>query len=66
MFFSNENTTNQTYLCASYSRLSQEDGDKEESNSIVNQKALIRDFIVERPEGLFLIAIVPNILPSMS
>ena len=50
MFFSNENTTNQTYLCASYSRLSQDDGDKEESNSIVNQKALIRDFMSEYPE----------------
>ena len=50
MFFSNENTTNRTYLCASYSRLSQDDGDKEESNSIVNQKALIRDFMSEYPE----------------
>ena len=50
MFFSNENTTNQTYLCASYSRLSQDDGDKEESNSIVNQKALIRDFMSEHQE----------------
>ena len=50
MFFSNENTTNQAYLCASYSRLSQDDGDKEESNSIVNQKALIRDFMSEYPE----------------
>lgn len=50
LFFSNENTTNQTYLCASYSRLSQDDGDKEESNSIVNQKALIRDFMSEYPE----------------
>lgn len=41
LFFSSENTPNQTYLCASYTRLSQDDGDKEESNSIVNQKALI-------------------------
>ncbi|MDO5408959.1 MAG: recombinase family protein [Lachnospiraceae bacterium] len=33
------------YLCASYVRLSQDDGDKEESNSIINQKTLIRDYI---------------------
>lgn len=50
LFFSSENTPNQTYLCASYTRLSQDDGDKEESNSIVNQKALIRDYISNRPE----------------
>lgn len=50
LFFSSENIPNQTYLCASYTRLSQDDGDKEESNSIVNQKALIRDYISNRPE----------------
>lgn len=42
MFFSGETgTQGKQYLCASYVRLSQDDGDKEESNSIVNQKNLI-------------------------
>lgn len=33
------------YKAFSYTRLSKEDGDKEESNSIANQKQLIRDYI---------------------
>lgn len=42
MFFSGETgTQGKQYLCASYVRLSQDDGDKEESNSIVNQKNLM-------------------------
>lgn len=46
MFFPGEaSTQDKKYLCASYARLSQDDGDKEESNSIVNQKSLIRDFM---------------------
>ena len=51
MFFSGEKTLpEKNYLCASYTRLSQDDGDKEESNSIVNQKSLIRDFMNNHPE----------------
>lgn len=51
MFFSGETgTQGKQYLCASYVRLSQDDGDKEESNSIVNQKNLIRDFMHKHPE----------------
>ena len=51
MFFSGENSIpEKNYLCASYTRLSQDDGDKEESNSIVNQKSLIRDFMNNHPE----------------
>lgn len=51
MFFSGETgTQGKQYLCASYVRLSQDDGDKEESNSIVNQKSLIRDFMHKHPE----------------
>lgn len=34
-----------TYLAASYLRLSREDGDKAESDSIQNQRELIRDFL---------------------
>ena len=35
---------------AIYIRLSREDGDKEESDSVVNQRELIRTFLQERPE----------------
>lgn len=51
MFFSGEKSVpEKNYLCASYTRLSQDDGDKEESNSIVNQKSLIRDYMNSHPE----------------
>ena len=51
MFFSGDlSASGKKYLCASYVRLSQDDGDKEESNSIVNQKNLIRDFLSRHPE----------------
>ena len=51
MFFPGEaSTQDKKYLCSSYARLSQDDGDKEESNSIVNQKSLIRDFMRKHPE----------------
>ncbi len=51
MFFSENNSTQEKkYLCASYVRLSQDDGDKEESNSIINQKNLIRDYMKKHPE----------------
>lgn len=41
---------NKPYLCASYVRLSQDDGKKEESNSIVNQKYMIRDYISDHSD----------------
>lgn len=41
MYFKKE----KTYLTASYVRLSREDGDKAESDSIHNQRDLIRDFV---------------------
>lgn len=51
MFISGDlSTPGKKYLCASYVRLSQDDGDKEESNSIVNQKNLIRDYLSKHPE----------------
>ncbi|MEF9922523.1 MAG: recombinase family protein [Lachnospiraceae bacterium] len=42
------NTT--VYHADFYLRLSREDGDKEESDSIVNQKELIREFLKSRPD----------------
>lgn len=47
MHFSEQN---KPFLCASYTRLSQDDGKKEESNSIVNQKYMIRDYISDHSE----------------
>lgn len=41
---------NKDIRAAAYLRLSIEDGDKAESNSIGNQRELIRDFVAERPE----------------
>ena len=38
------------YFAGSYARLSQEDGDKSESDSIRNQKELIRNFLKNHPE----------------
>ena len=38
------------YKACVYARLSQEDGDKAESDSITSQKALVRDFISGHPE----------------
>ena len=40
--------TNRIYHAAVYVRLSKEDGDKEESDSIVNQKELIRAFLDDK------------------
>ncbi len=48
MFFYKEK--NKDIRAAAYLRLSIEDGDKAESNSIGNQRELIRDFAAERPE----------------
>lgn len=42
--------SNIEWKCASYSRLSREDKDGTESNSITNQKELIRDYIRSIPE----------------
>ncbi|HBA48562.1 MAG TPA: hypothetical protein DCZ91_12350 [Lachnospiraceae bacterium] len=41
---------NSVYTADAYLRLSKEDGDKVESDSIVNQKALIREFLKTHPE----------------
>lgn len=43
-------TENRTYRAALYVRLSKEDGDKEESDSIVNQKDLIRSFLADKQD----------------
>ena len=40
----------QVYHACIYARLSRDDGDKPESDSITNQKALIRDFLSKHPE----------------
>ena len=39
-----------SYNACIYARLSRDDGDKMESDSIINQKALIRDFLSKHPE----------------
>lgn len=41
---------NRVYRAAIYVRLSREDGDKEESDSIVNQKELIRAFLADKQD----------------
>lgn len=40
----------QVWNTCGYVRLSREDGDKEESNSVTGQKDLIRDFLSCHPE----------------
>ena len=42
--------TNRIYHAAIYVRLSKEDGDKEESDSILNQKELIRAYLEDKPD----------------
>lgn len=42
--------SNKIYSACIYARLSRDDGDKLESDSITNQKALIRDFLSKHPE----------------
>lgn len=42
--------TNRIYHAAIYVRLSKEDGSKEESDSIVNQKELIRAYLEDKPD----------------
>lgn len=46
----NTNLSAMVYDADLYLRLSKEDGDKEESDSIVNQKELIREFLKSRPD----------------
>ncbi len=41
---------NKVYRAALYVRLSKEDGDKEESDSIINQRALIRNFLSDKSD----------------
>ena len=40
----------QTWNTTLYLRLSREDGDKEESNSITGQRELLRDYLKAHPE----------------
>ena len=40
----------QVWNTCGYVRLSQEDGDKEDSNSVTGQKDLIRDYVSRHPE----------------
>lgn len=40
----------ENYKACIYARLSKDDGDKPESDSIGNQKALVRDFLKGHPE----------------
>ena len=39
-----------SFLAAVYLRLSKDDGDKMESDSIRNQRSLINDFVKQHPE----------------
>lgn len=41
---------NTVYIADAYYRLSREDGDKAESDSIVNQKALLKEFLRVHPD----------------
>lgn len=43
---------NEPYHAAIYVRLSKEDGDKDESDSIINQKDLIRHYLSDKPDIL--------------
>ena len=45
-----QNTPNKVWNTTLYLRLSRDDGDKEESNSITGQRELLRDYISQRPE----------------
>ena len=45
-----ETTSVQVWNTCGYVRLSREDGDKEESNSVTGQKDLIRDYLSRHPE----------------
>ena len=45
-----EMTAAKVWNACGYVRLSREDGDKEESNSVTGQKDLIRDYLSRHPE----------------
>ena len=45
-----QNTQNKIWNATLYLRLSRDDGDKEESNSITGQRDLLRDYISQHPE----------------
>lgn len=45
-----QNTQNKIWNATLYLRLSRDDGDKEESNSITGQRELLHDYISQRPE----------------
>ena len=45
-----KHTAEQVWNTCGYVRLSREDGDKEESNSVTGQKDLIRDYMTRHPE----------------
>lgn len=49
MLFSKQETKSQIYRTAMYLRLSREGGDKSESDSIANQRALIREYLKVQP-----------------
>ena len=49
-FTMNQLSKDRVYHAAVYVRLSKEDGDKEERDSIVNQKELIRAFLADKTE----------------
>ena len=44
------NNENKQYKAAIYIRLSKDDGDKPESNSVTNQRDLIRSYLKSKPE----------------
>lgn len=58
MYFKKE----KAYLTASYVRLSREDGDKVESDSIHNQRELICDFVKKHDD----LKLVEEYIPMMS
>ena len=45
-----QNMQKQFWNATLYLRLSRDDGDKEESNSITGQRELLRDYISQHPE----------------
>ena len=47
MFFSNQNISNKTFKVGIYIRLSREDGDKLESDSISNQRDILQRYVKE-------------------
>ena len=49
MFYSKQVKDQQIYRTAMYLRLSREDGDKSESDSIANQRALINEYLKNQP-----------------